>query len=129
MTPSLTAAGVARARALMSRPSTVAGDPESEARLNVDLGADPDAAPGPLFHHLAARTMFFDELTLAAATSGTSQVVIVGAGYDCRALRFRHAGVRYFELDHPATQRDKQARLARLGVDAADVSVQEVAYN
>ncbi len=122
MTPSLTAQGVARARARMSRPSTRAGDPESEARLNVDLGADPDAAPGPLFHHLAARTAFFDALALGAAENGTSQIVIVGAGNDCRALRFREPGVRYFELDHPATQLDKQQRLARLGGDAADVA-------
>jgi methyltransferase (TIGR00027 family) len=122
MTPSLTAQGVARARARMTRPSTSTGDPESEARLNVDLGADADDAPGPLFHHLAARTRFFDEITIAAVENGTPQIVIVGAGYDCRALRFRRAGVRYFELDLPATQHDKQERLARLGIAAADVS-------
>ena len=56
---------------------------------HVDLGADPDDEPGPLFHHLAARTRFFDEITLAAVENGTQQIVIVGAGYDCRALRFR----------------------------------------
>ena len=115
--PSRTAQGVARARARMTRPATS----EGEARLNVDLGFDPDDAPGPLFHHLVARTRFFDDLALGAATCATTQVVIVGAGYDCRALRFRRTGVRYFELDHPATQRDKQARLARLGIAAADV--------
>jgi methyltransferase (TIGR00027 family) len=122
MTPSLTAQGVARARARMTRPSTTAGDPESEARLNLDLGADPDAAPGPLFHHLTARTAFFDALALGAAESGTTQIVIVGAGYDCRALRFRQLGVRFFELDHPATQHDKQDRLGRLGIAASDVA-------
>jgi methyltransferase (TIGR00027 family) len=106
----------------MARPSTSGGDPEGEARLNVDLGADPGTAPGPLFHHLAARTRFFDEVTLAAVEGGTTQIVVVGAGYDCRALRFRRRGVRYFELDHPATQRDKQERLARLGIAATDVS-------
>lgn len=122
MTPSLTAQGVARARARMTRPSTRTGDPESEARLNVDLGADPDDAPGPLFHHLSARTTFFDALALRAAESGTAQIVIVGAGYDCRALRFRDPAVRYFELDHPATQHDKQERLRRLGIAASDVT-------
>jgi len=37
--------------------------------------------------------------------------VILGAGYDDRALRFRSPGVRFFEVDHPATQRDKARRL------------------
>jgi methyltransferase (TIGR00027 family) len=122
MTPSLTAAGVARARARMTRPSTHGGDPESEARLNVDLGADPDSPPGPLFHHLAARTAFFDTLVLGASENGISQIVTVGAGYDCRALRFRQPGVRFFELDHPATQHDKRQRLGRLGIAAGDVA-------
>jgi len=34
--------------------------------------------------------------------------VILGAGYDDRALRFRSPGVRFFELDHPDTQADKR---------------------
>jgi methyltransferase (TIGR00027 family) len=49
-------------------------------------------------------------------------VVILGAGYDTRAARFPLAGVRYFEVDHPATQASKRERLARLDgypIDAA----------
>ena len=61
---------------------------------------------------LAARTRFFDEQVLAALDRGIRQVVIAGAGYDDRALRFRSPGVRYFELDHPATQADKRRLLA-----------------
>jgi methyltransferase (TIGR00027 family) len=60
---------------------------------------------------LAARTRFFDDQVLAAISAGTPQVVILGAGYDDRALRFRTPGVRFFELDHPATQADKANRL------------------
>jgi methyltransferase (TIGR00027 family) len=105
----------------LERPSTSAGDPDGEQRLNVDLGADSDSAPGPMFHHIAARTKFFDDLTLAAIDSGVSQIVIIGAGYDGRALRFRHPAVRFYELDHPVTQRDKRQRLARLGIDGSDV--------
>jgi methyltransferase (TIGR00027 family) len=48
--------------------------------------------------------------------------VILGAGYDTRAARLPRAGVRYFEVDHPATQAAKRDRLARLDgypVDAA----------
>jgi methyltransferase (TIGR00027 family) len=66
---------------------------------------------------LEARTRFFDEQVLAAVRRGITQVVIAGAGYDDRALRFRSPGVRYFELDHPATQADKRRRLRRMKAD------------
>jgi methyltransferase (TIGR00027 family) len=70
------------------------------------------AAAGDGFRpSLAARTRFFDGQVLGAISAGTGQVVILGAGYDDRALRFRAPGVRFFELDHPATQADKARRL------------------
>jgi methyltransferase (TIGR00027 family) len=43
------------------------------------------------------------------------QVVICGAGYDDRALRFRSPRTRFIELDHPATQADKADRLRAVG--------------
>jgi methyltransferase (TIGR00027 family) len=60
---------------------------------------------------LAGRTRFFDDQVTAAIAAGLRQVVVLGAGYDDRALRFRSPGVTFFELDQPATQADKQARL------------------
>jgi methyltransferase (TIGR00027 family) len=42
-------------------------------------------------------------------------VVIVGAGYDSRAWRLARPGVRFLEVDHPATQADKQRRAPRGG--------------
>jgi methyltransferase (TIGR00027 family) len=63
---------------------------------------------------LAARTRFFDEQVLSAIAANIGQIVILGAGYDDRALRFRSPAVRYFELDHPATQADKAGRLLTL---------------
>ena len=66
---------------------------------------------------LAARTRFFDDQVLGAVSSGVGQVVILGAGYDDRALRFPSPGLRYFEIDHPATQTDKVRRLRGLGLD------------
>lgn len=66
-----------------------------------------------------------DELMLAAVGDGYHQIVIVGAGYDMRAARFgprlRAAGACVFELDLPATQRRKRAKLAELSLDDADV--------
>src|SRR5437764_15286930 len=66
---------------------------------------------------MAARTKFFDDETVGAIARGVDQIVIVGAGYDGRALRFGGAGVRWIEVDHPATQADKRRRLAGLGVE------------
>jgi hypothetical protein len=74
----------------------------------------PPASAGRLGPSIIARTRFFDGRVLAAISAGTGQVVILGAGYDDRALRFRSPGVRFFELDHPATQADKARRLRAL---------------
>ena len=52
---------------------------------------------------------------MRALADGVRQIVILGAGYDARALRFRTSGVRFFEVDHPATQADKRARLEHVG--------------
>lgn len=62
-----------------------------------------------------------DELVLAAVSDGFTQVVVIGAGYDMRCVRFadRLAGVRWIELDHPLTQHRKQALLAQHGLRQA----------
>jgi methyltransferase (TIGR00027 family) len=75
---------------------------------------------------MAARTAFIDTETLGAVSAGIAQVVIVGAGYDGRLLRFRAPGVRFIELDHLATQADKRRRVAALGVDLDHVTFAEV---
>jgi methyltransferase (TIGR00027 family) len=62
------------------------------------------------FSFLGARTRFFDDAVTAAITAGIGQVVIIGAGYDARAWRLADPRARWFEVDHPATQRDKRRR-------------------
>ena len=74
-----------------------------------------------MHEYLAARTAFFDRIVVGALDGGVRQVVIGGAGYDGRALRYAKPGVSWFEVDHPATQADKRERLDRLGLDAAQV--------
>ena len=106
--PSRTSQVVAVTRAGFERPHTPGGDPDAQRRLC--RGMRPSATTR-LRASLVARTRFFDERVLAALSAGIGQVVILGAGYDDRALRFRSPGVRFFELDHPATQRDKRRRL------------------
>lgn len=59
-------------------------------------------------------------MNLSAA--GDCQIVLLGAGYDDRALRFRRAGVRFIEIDHPSTQHDKLRRLRDLGVSTDTIT-------
>lgn len=127
--PSFTAAGVAAARSVLDRPSTPTGDADADARLTASLA---DAwvrrhvprreRPREFLGYIAVRTQFFDDSVLRAIDDGIRQMVILGAGYDGRALRFRTPGVRFFEVDHPATQRDKRERLATLDIPCDDVA-------
>ena len=61
------------------------------------------------FAHLATRTLYFDEALKAAVDGGVSQVVVLAAGYDSRAVRMSQLPARFFEVDHPAT-RDRTAQ-------------------
>ena len=65
------------------------------------------------------RTRYFDDMLDAQITSGVGQVVILGAGLDTRAIRKRSAGVRYFEIDDPATIELKRRCYADACISAA----------
>jgi len=67
-----------------------------------------------------ARTRFFDEQLQAALARGVKQVVILGAGYDSRAIRFadRLTQSEVFEVDLPSTQTAKCRRLREAGIIA-----------
>ena len=61
-----------------------------------------------------ARTRFIDDVVRRAAREGSRQLVVLGAGFDCRAHRLPElAGSRVFEVDRPETQERKRAELAR----------------
>jgi methyltransferase (TIGR00027 family) len=113
---SRTSQAVAVTRAGFNRPHSPDGDPDAQRKLCAGMAwvvlTDMRAS-------LAARTRFFDEQVMAAIGTGIRQVVILGAGYDDRAMRFATPGVLFFELDHPGTQADKRARVAALGADSA----------
>jgi methyltransferase (TIGR00027 family) len=71
-------------------------------------------SPGS-YCYFMARTRFMDEqLERMVRTACSEQVVILGAGYDSRAHRFRTSlpKVRFFEVDLPGTQAAKLRRLA-----------------
>jgi methyltransferase (TIGR00027 family) len=128
--PSLTARGVAVARSRVTRPSWAPGDPEADERLTAsliegleDAGLTGSPRPrGDFAGYIEARTRFFDTAVVDALERGVRQIVILGAGYDGRALRYRTPGVRFFEVDHPATQSDKRQRLQHIDVSMEGIS-------
>jgi methyltransferase (TIGR00027 family) len=64
---------------------------------------------------VAVRTAYLDaHVRHWTGEHGFAQVVMLGAGLDTRAARLARAEVRFFEVDHPASQRDRLARLAAL---------------
>jgi methyltransferase (TIGR00027 family) len=84
--------------------------------------------PEWLWPSIAARTRFVDTQVVAAIAAGLRQVVLCGAGYDDRALRFRTPGVRFIELDHPATQEDKARLFCDLGEGPPGVTLAPVDF-
>ena len=64
---------------------------------------------------IGLRTAAIDAGVRDAIAAGARQLVILGAGYDGRAWRMSElAGVKVFEVDHPATQGDKRALVPKL---------------
>jgi len=66
--------------------------------------------------YMQVRTRVIDDALREFTAGGGRQLVILGAGYDCRALRLPElADVRVLEVDHPATQARKRSVLDQLG--------------
>ena len=130
-TPSRTAAWVAVARAMardLPPEARLADDPygaefEQGARLKLHrlferIGVHVHRLPWVTswILYMQVRTRLIDDAVRAFVASGGRQVVLLGAGYDTRALRLPELGpARVLEVDHPATQRHKREVLARLG--------------
>jgi methyltransferase (TIGR00027 family) len=72
-------------------------------------------APG-FIGFIVSRCRYIDDVLEECLGSGFQQVVILGAGLDSRAYRFDPPGgaVRFFEVDSPATQAAKIARVRKV---------------
>ena len=127
--PSITAAWVAACRSfgvLLPERERLADDPYG-ARFarTTPLFRTPRLArtlfPRRAIVYMQVRTRAIDDALLAFVRGGGRQVVLLGAGFDCRALRFARelAGATVFEVDHPATQARKREVL-----DAVDGSAE-----
>jgi methyltransferase (TIGR00027 family) len=119
--PSFTARFVAHTRGSLERPEIPTGDAAAELRLYDSLGSTRFPETKSWRARMERRTRFFDRLTVGALEAGVDQVAIVGAGYDGRPVRFASPGVTWFEVDHPATQSDKRARLTAAGAKTAAI--------
>lgn len=142
MDPKLTAFAIARVRADEGRLPPAArlfDDPYGHLFDDAQVDVDPVFEAIPFFReHVRLRTRFIDDCVREAVQGGTRQVVIVGAGFDCRALRMPElaaASARVVEIDHEAQLREKKERLDRAGVTvppfaravAADLSAEDPA--
>jgi methyltransferase (TIGR00027 family) len=91
------------------------------------IGAEAEGAlrSNPKEHHafsrafrafMAARSRFAEDELAFAFAHGVRQYVVLGAGLDTFAYRNPHAGLRVFEVDHPATQEWKREQLHAAGI-------------
>lgn len=109
-----------------ARPDALCDDPWAAALAGED-GARIALAYDAVYPHMelwtAVRTAYLDQrVKRYAGGGGVPQVVLLGAGFDTRAARLARDGVRFFEVDQPASQGEKRRRLAALGgypLDAA----------
>jgi methyltransferase (TIGR00027 family) len=125
-TPSRTAQGAAMHRAahqLIDSPPVFA-DPLAlriigeEAAGDLREGRNPHAltqAAG-LRAFIAARSRFTEDCLTEAMARGVRHYVLLGAGLDTFAYRKPHDRLRVFEVDHPATQGWKRARLEEVKI-------------
>jgi methyltransferase (TIGR00027 family) len=122
---SLTAAGIAITRAIESgKPAAerICYDPYARrfvpgwlyflTAFFVKTGYTERRGPG-VMGFLIARERYIDDVLQGFLEDGLQQLVILGAGYDARAYRFDRLKnqAKVFEVDHPATQADKIAKV------------------
>ncbi|MDJ0511999.1 MAG: SAM-dependent methyltransferase [Methyloceanibacter sp.] len=100
-------------------------DPIVPLFLNDDTRREADriAADFPAEHGVRLRTRYFDDQLSIQIRNGCRQVVILGSGFDTRAIRKPAPNVRYFEIDDGAILDFKKATLAQAGVEADAVFI------
>jgi methyltransferase (TIGR00027 family) len=76
-----------------------------------------------------ARTRVIDEHVRQAIAEGATQLIIVGAGLDTRALRFAKPGLTVFEVDQVLTQVFKRERLVAAKIDPTGNGTRYVSYD
>ena len=74
--------------------------------------------PGILLHYIL-RKKCIAGLVRSALIDGATQVAIIGAGFDPLSFELHQdfRGARFWEIDHPATQRHKLRAFPKIGVE------------
>lgn len=74
--------------------------------------------PKGIYEYTIARTKYIDAVFREILTEGFDQILIFGAGFDTRALRFQKAAgdTKIFELDVPITQQAKLGQFEKRGL-------------
>jgi methyltransferase (TIGR00027 family) len=88
----------------------------SDAEQALRDGRDQRIARPGLRAFIAVRSRLAEDRLAAACRRGVRQYVLLGAGLDTFGYRNDHPGLRVFEVDQPATQGGKRARLAAAGI-------------
>jgi methyltransferase (TIGR00027 family) len=92
-------------------------DPDAARQLQDDPGRhDASAVSRALRAFVCVRSRVSEDRLADAVADGVEQCVVLGAGFDTFAYRNPFPSLRVFEVDHPATQAVKRARLAAVGV-------------
>ncbi len=73
-------------------------------------------APKGIYEYTIARTKYIDGVFQEALAEGFDQILIMGAGFDTRAIRFQAEGTKIFELDAPITQQAKLEQYQKRGL-------------
>ncbi len=75
-------------------------------------------APQGIYEYVIARTKYIDAVFRQALNDRFDQVLIFGAGFDTRAIRFHelNKNTRIFEMDVPTTQQAKIGQYQKRGV-------------
>ena len=122
--PSRTALGAAAHRAAhqVLERGRILSDPLAIAILGAPVESLNDESRHESFNRalrlfIALRSRLAEEAVAAHMTRGLRQLVILGAGLDTYAYRSPFGStLRFFEVDHPATQEWKRARLRAAGI-------------
>jgi methyltransferase (TIGR00027 family) len=75
--------------------------------------------PQGLYEWVIARTKYIDDIFVHAGIEGFSQILLFGAGFDSRGVRFQSElkDAKIFELDAPTTQTMKIEQYRKRGID------------
>ena len=75
--------------------------------------------PSGMYEYVIARTKFIDSIFQKAVTNEFDQILIFGAGFDSRGIRFADLNKKtnIFELDAPVTQEAKISQLKKRGIE------------